>query len=211
MLHLTAGQSHTLHITYQADHPFDSLEPGTLLLQWKTPAGADSPAIQAAAAAAKKTQVAIVYVRTYEGEQRDRVSLKLPQSADELVQAVRAANPHTIVVLANSGPVTMPWLNSVPAVVETYFGGQEQGSALASVLWGDVNPSGKLTDHLPDQRHRRPARRRPTPGRPPTTSTSPMARASTSATRATTPPASRRCSHSDTASPTPPSATPTCS
>jgi beta-glucosidase len=149
VLHLTAGQSHTLHITYQADHPFDSLEPGTLLLQWKTPSGTDSPAIEAAAAAAKKTQVAIVYVRTYEGEQRDRVSLKLPQSANELVQAVRAANPHTIVVLANSGPVTMPWLNSVPAVVETYFGGQEQGSALARVLWGDVNPSGKLTITYP--------------------------------------------------------------
>lgn len=149
VLHLTAGQSHTLHITYQADHPFDSLEPGTLLLQWKTPSGTDSPAIKAAAAAAKKTQVAIVYVRTYEGEQRDRVSLKLPQSANELVQAVRAANPHTIVVLANSGPVTMPWLNSVPAVLETYFGGQEEGSALASVLWGDVNPSGKLTITYP--------------------------------------------------------------
>ena len=159
VLHLTAGQSHTLHITYQADHPFDSLEPGTLLLQWKTPSGTDSPAIEAAAAAAKKTQVAIVYVRTYEGEQRDRVSLKLPQSANELVQAVRAANPHTIVVLANSGPVTMPWLNSVPAVVETYFGGQEQGSALASVLWGDVEPIREADDHLPHQRHCRPTRR----------------------------------------------------
>ncbi len=149
VLHLTAGQSHTLHITYQADHPFDSLEPGTLLLQWKTPADAYSPAIQAAAAAAAKTDVAIVYVRTYEGEQRDRVSLKLPESADQLIQAVVAANPHTIVVLANSGPVTMPWLNSVPAVVETYFGGQETGNALADVLWGDVDPSGKLTNTYP--------------------------------------------------------------
>jgi beta-glucosidase len=88
-------------------------------------------------------------VRTYEGEQRDRVSLKLPQSANELIQAVRAANPHTIVVLANSGPVTMPWLSSMRAVVETYFGGQEQGSALANVLWGDVDPSGKLTITYP--------------------------------------------------------------
>jgi beta-glucosidase len=120
------------------------MEPGTLLLQWKTPAGAYSPAIQAAAAAAKKTDVAIVYARTYEGEQRDRVSLKLPQSQDQLIAAVRAANPHTIVVLANSGPVTMPWLSSVPAVVETYFGGQESGTALGHILWGDANPSGKL-------------------------------------------------------------------
>ena len=149
VLHLIAGQSHTLNITYQADHPFDSLEPGTLLLQWKTPPDAYSPAIQAAAAAAAKTDVAIVYVRTYEGEQRDRVSLKLPESGDQLIDAVVAANPHTIVVLANSGPVTMPWLSSVPAVVETYFGGQETGNALADVLWGDVNPSGKLTITYP--------------------------------------------------------------
>lgn len=149
VLNLTAGSVHTLTITYQAIHPFDALETGTLLLEWKTPAGAQSPAIKAAAAAAKKTDVAIVYVRTYEGEQRDRVSLKLPQSADELIAAVRAANPKTIVVLANSGPVTMPWLSSVPSVVETYFGGQEQGAALGSVLWGQTNPSGKLTITYP--------------------------------------------------------------
>ncbi|MBV8998849.1 MAG: glycoside hydrolase family 3 C-terminal domain-containing protein [Solirubrobacterales bacterium] len=149
VLHWVAGQSHTLHITYQADHPFDSLEPGTLLLEWKTPAGTYSPAIQQAAAAAKTAGVAIVYVRTYEGEQRDRVALKLPESGNELVQAVSAANPRTIVALANSGPVTMPWLGSVPAVVQTYFGGQEQGAALGHVLWGDVNPSGKLTITYP--------------------------------------------------------------
>lgn len=149
VLHLVAGVGHTLRITYQADHPFDSLEPGTLLLQWKTPSGALSPAIQAAAAAAAKSQVAIVYARTYEGEQRDRVSLKLPESQNQLINAVRAANPHTVVVLANSGPVLMPWLHHVPAVVETYFGGQEQGRALANVLWGNVDPSGKLTDTYP--------------------------------------------------------------
>jgi beta-glucosidase len=148
-LHLVAGQPRTLHITYEALHPFDVLEPGTLLLEWKTPANTYSPAIRQAAAAATHTDMAIVYVRTYEGEQRDRVSLKLPQSADQLVQAVQAANPHTVVVLANSSPVTMPWLGSVPAVVETYYGGQEQGGALGHVLWGDINPSGKLTITYP--------------------------------------------------------------
>ncbi|MDX6228554.1 MAG: beta-glucosidase [Frankiales bacterium] len=143
-VHLVAGSRYTVHITYQANHPFDSLEPGTLLLQWKTPTGALSPAIKAAAAAAAKTDVAIVYARTYEGEQRDRLSLKLPQSQDQLIAAVRATNPRTIVVLANSGPVTMPWLSSVPAVVESYFGGQAVGTAVAEVLWGRVNPTGKL-------------------------------------------------------------------
>jgi beta-glucosidase len=146
---LTAGQAYPIRITYRADHPFSSLEPGTLLLQWKTPAGALSPSIRAAATAAANSDVAIVYVRTYEGEQRDRRSLKLPESADQMISAVRAANPRTVVVLANSGPVTMPWLTSVPSVVEMYFGGQEQGTALARVLWGDVNPSGKLTVTYP--------------------------------------------------------------
>jgi len=90
-----------------------------------------------------------VYVRDFETEERDRVSLKLPQSADQLISAVSAANSHTVVVLATGGPVTMPWIGSVAAVVQTYFGGQEQGRALADVLWGDVNPQGKLTVTYP--------------------------------------------------------------
>ena len=85
-----------------------------------------------------------MYARTFETEERDRVSLKLPQSADELISAVAAANPRTVVVLASGGPVTMPWLDSVAGVVQTYFGGQAQGAALADVLFGDVNPSGRL-------------------------------------------------------------------
>ena len=88
-------------------------------------------------------------MRDFETEERDRVSLKLPQSADQLISAVSAVNPNTVVVLATGGPVTMPWLGSVAAVVQTYFGGQEQGSALADVLWGDVTPQGKLTVTYP--------------------------------------------------------------
>ena len=148
-LHWAEGSTHTIHVTFQGNHPFDTLNGGTVLLEWKTPAGANSPAIRQAVAAARESDVAIVYANTIEGEARDRVSLHLPQSDDQLIQAVSAANPHTIVVLANSGPVTMPWLNKVGAVVQTYFGGQEQGAALARVLWGDVNPSGKLTITYP--------------------------------------------------------------
>jgi beta-glucosidase len=92
-------------------------------------------------------------VRDFETEERDRVSLKLPESADLLVSAVSAVNPRTIVVLATGGPVTMPWLGSAAAVVQTYFGGQEQGSALADVLWGDVTPQGKLTMTYPTSEH----------------------------------------------------------
>ncbi len=148
-LNWVAGHSYTLHVTFKGDHPFEILNDGSVLLEWKTPAKAYSPAIKQAVAAAKKSDVAIVYVNTIEGEAHDRVSLKLPQSDDQLIEAVSAVNKHTIVVMANAGPVTMPWLNKVAAVVETYYGGQEQGAALAHVLWGDVNPSGKLTVTYP--------------------------------------------------------------
>ena len=148
-LHLVAGQRYALHIDYRATRPLTGLQPGTLLLQWRTPAALQAPGIRQAVAAASDADVAVVYVRDFETEERDRVSLKLPQSADLLVRAVSAVNPHTVVVLATGGPVTMPWLGSVAAVVQTYFGGQEQGSALADVLWGDASPQGKLTVTYP--------------------------------------------------------------
>jgi beta-glucosidase len=148
-LHLAAGHQYALHLEYRATRPLTPLQPGTLLLQWRTPADAQSPGIAQAVAAAQHADIAIVYVRDFETEERDRVSLKLPQSADQLISAVSSVNPHTVVVLATGGPVTMPWLSSVPAVVQTYFGGQEQGRALADVLWGDVTPQGKLTVTYP--------------------------------------------------------------
>jgi beta-glucosidase len=149
VLHLVAGNRYALHVDYRATRPLTGLQPGTLLLQWRTPAGIHSPGITQAVAAAKDADIAIVCVRDFETEERDRVSLKLPQSADQLISAVSAVNPHTVVVLATGGPVTMPWLGSVAAVVQTYFGGQEQGRALADVLWGDATPQGKLTVTYP--------------------------------------------------------------
>jgi beta-glucosidase len=148
-MHLVAGHRYALHIAYRATRPLTGLQPGTLLLQWRTPAGVQSPDIARAVAAARDADVAVVYVRDFETEERDRVSLKLPQSADLLVRAVSAVNPRTVVVLATGGPATMPWLGSAAAVVQTYFGGQQQGSALADVLWGDATPQGKLTVTYP--------------------------------------------------------------
>ena len=79
-------------------------------------------------AAARKAKVAVVYVRTFESEERDRVSLKLPQSSDRLISAVAAANPRTVVVLAGrTGDHAVA--RSVAGVVQTYFGGQAQGAA----------------------------------------------------------------------------------
>ena len=80
-----------------------------------------------------------------ESEGRDRTSLALPGRQGELVQAVLAANPKTVVVLMNAGPLTVPWIKAnVPAVLEAWWGGVEGGNAIADVLFGDVNPAGRL-------------------------------------------------------------------
>jgi len=76
--------------------------------------------------------------------------MDLPAGQDELIAAVEKANPHTIVVLNTGDPVTMTkWLDSTPALLDMWYGGQEGGNALASILFGDANPSGKLPVSLP--------------------------------------------------------------
>jgi len=84
-----------------------------------------------------------------EKEGADRPNMSLTGNQDALVQAVVAANPHTIVVVDSGAPVLMPWVDSVPAVLEAWYPGEEDGNALASILFGDVNPSGKLPVTFP--------------------------------------------------------------
>jgi beta-glucosidase len=149
-LELRRGERHAIRVEYSAIRPFSpTLDPGTLVLQWSTPATGISRQVRRAARAAGRSDAAVVYVRTYESEQRDRLSLKLPQNAGQLIREVRRANPNTVVVVASGGPVTMPWADRVPAVVENYFGGQEEGDALARVLFGDQDPSGRLPVTFP--------------------------------------------------------------
>jgi beta-glucosidase len=143
-MRLVAGQPNGLRITFAGTRPRTGLEPATLQLGWTHPANAVAPQIREAAAVARRSDVAIVLARLHEGEQRDRASLTLPNEQDLLIRQVRQANPKTVVVLATGGPITMPWLSRVPAVVQAYYGGQEQGNAIARALFGDVNPSGKL-------------------------------------------------------------------
>lgn len=95
-----------------------------------------------AASLAKASEVAIVFVNQPASEGRD-LNLTLPGEQDKLVDAVVAANPHTIVVLETGGPVNMPWADKVPAILEAWFPGLRGGEAIASILFGDVNPSGK--------------------------------------------------------------------
>ncbi len=102
-----------------------------------------------AAELAKTSEVAIVFVNQPTSEGRDVPSLSLPDNQDALVEAVAAANRHTIVVLETGGAVTMPWLDKVSAVLEAWYPGIKGADAIANIIFGDVNPSGKLPMTFP--------------------------------------------------------------
>jgi beta-glucosidase len=98
----------------------------------------------AAAALAKKSDVAIVFAYQWMSEDMDLPNLSLPDSQDSLIERVAAANPRTIVVLETGSAVTMPWIDNVKGVVEAWYAGSKDADAVARVLFGDVNPSAKL-------------------------------------------------------------------
>jgi len=98
----------------------------------------------AAAALAKMSAVAIVFVNQPTSEGADLRTLKLPGDQDKLVSAVAAANPHTIVVLETGGAAAMPWIDQVSGAIEVWYPGIRGDVALANILFGDVNPTGKL-------------------------------------------------------------------
>ena len=104
----------------------------------------DGVDVQAAAALAKASEVAIVFVNEPTTEGRDLPSLNLSGTQNDLVAAVAAANPRTIVVLETGGPAAMPWIDSVGAAIEIWYPGIRGAEALANILFGDVNPSAKL-------------------------------------------------------------------
>ena len=110
---------------------------------------ADGSNLAEAANMARAASVAIVFVSTIEGEGHDRPNLDLPGNQDQLISAVASANPNTIVVLNMGGPVLMPWIGKVRGVIEAWYPGQEDGNAIAAILFGDVNPAGKLALTFP--------------------------------------------------------------
>jgi beta-glucosidase len=91
------------------------------------------------------------------GEGMDRSTLALPGDQDALIEAVAKANRRTIVVLNTAGPVLMPWLGDVDAVLQTWYPGQQFGAALASVLYGDSDPGGRLPVTFPASDQQGPA------------------------------------------------------
>jgi beta-glucosidase len=104
---------------------------------------------QSAASLAHGSDLAIVFASQWESEGMDLKNLSLPDNQDALIAQVAAANPRTIVVLETGTAVTMPWLGNVAGVVEAWFAGSAGHKALANVLVGEVNPSGKLTITFP--------------------------------------------------------------
>lgn len=110
----------------------------------------DGRDIRSAVSLAASADVAIVMVGDHESEGKDH-PISLDGNQDELVEAVAAANPHTIVVVKSGSAVLMPWVDKVPAILEAWYPGEEDGNAVAAVLFGDVNPSGKLPLTFPKE------------------------------------------------------------
>ncbi|CAM5721171.1 Glycosyl hydrolase OS=Streptomyces alboniger OX=132473 GN=CP975_10745 PE=3 SV=1 [Streptomyces alboniger] len=139
---LTAGRAVDVEITYTNA----TAEPGTcgLTFGWQP-----KSLIPAAVTAARAAEAAVVFVNRVAGEGMDHDGYGLPGDQDQLIEAVAAANPRTIVVLNTDGPVATPWLNDVEAVVQAWYGGRGAGTAIAAVLFGDSDQAGRLPVTFP--------------------------------------------------------------
>jgi beta-glucosidase len=154
-LPLEAGKSYTLQLDFRWEGAprFRSFHLGH-----RPPQPADL--LADAVATAKKADVVILLAgltHEWESEGFDRRDMKLPSGQDDLIEKVAAVNPNTIVALNAGSAVEMPWVNKVSAVVEQWYNGQECGNALADILFGDVNPSGKLPTTFPKRLEDNPA------------------------------------------------------
>jgi beta-glucosidase len=140
---LTAGQKASVEVDYYQNGGGSLLQFG-----WQPPGGPATP-LDAAVAAAKASDTAVVFAGKSESEGSDLSDIDLPADENTLIEAVAAANPNTVVVLNTGSAVTMPWLDSVKGVMEAWYPGQDDGTAIAALLFGDVDPSGKLPVTFP--------------------------------------------------------------
>jgi beta-glucosidase len=145
-VNLRAGVPVPIRVEYVAKSPFGGLFPTTMKVGWSAP---DAAQWQAAISAARAADVAVVFVNDIRTEGADLPTLKLPGDQDALIRAVAAANPRTVVVLDTGGPTLTPWRNRVAGLLEAWYPGQRNGTAIAAVLFGDVNPSGRLPVTFP--------------------------------------------------------------
>lgn len=112
----------------------------------------DEKLIEEAKEVAKKSDLAVIFAglpERYESEGYDRPHMKMPENHNRLIEEISKVQKNVAVVLANGAPVEMPWVDNVRGILETYLGGQGWGGAVADVLFGVVNPSGKSAETLP--------------------------------------------------------------
>ncbi|GAA3697141.1 glycoside hydrolase family 3 protein [Sphingomonas cynarae] len=140
------GSASFARITYHASSPLAALRkalPGAQVT-WL-----DGRNFNATVDAAKGADMAIVFATQWTTEADDVPDLRLPDHQDALIAAIAAVQPRTVAVLETGGPVLMPWIDQVPAVVEAWYPGQRGGEAIANILTGKVNPSGRLPITFP--------------------------------------------------------------
>jgi len=152
-VHLTAGQPHTVRVDYSGQ-PFSQYQGGQFRFFWQHPDDVMAPAMRDAVADARAADAAVVVVRDYETEggsrQADRPDLSLPKEQEQLIKRVADANPNTVVVIETGAPTkTSNWEDRVPAILQAWYPGQDQGTALANLLFGINNPSGHLPATIP--------------------------------------------------------------
>ena len=112
----------------------------------------DEAMVAEAVEAAKKAKVAVIFAGlpdSFESEGYDRKHMRMPDNQNYLIQEVVKVQPNTVVLLHNGSPVEMPWIDDVKAILECYLGGQAVGTAQVNILFGKVNPSGKLAESFP--------------------------------------------------------------
>jgi beta-glucosidase len=144
---LTSGAAMSFaRYTYHASSPLKALQAA---LPGATVTFVDGKDVAAAASAARAADIAIVFATQWTTEAQDVPNLSLPDNQDALIVAVAKAQPRTVAVLETGGPVLMPWIGSVPAVLQAWYPGQRGGEAIANILTGKVSPSGRLPITFP--------------------------------------------------------------
>lgn len=118
-------------------------------LEWEMPG---NNSLDLAVNAAKNADAVLVFAglsNFFEGGNNDRKDIAMPGDQDKLIAEIAKVNPNVVVVLINGSPVAMPWINNVKGIIEAFYPGQEGGNAIANILFGKVNPSGKLPETFP--------------------------------------------------------------
>ena len=142
---LRPGSTHDIRLEY-----FESAGNARVKLVWDAGVRDDARArIDSAVAIARRSDAAIIVAGLEEGEFRDRASLALPGHQEALIRAVAATGKPTVVVLVGGSAITMPWLESVGAVLDAWYPGEVGGTAVADVLFGDANPAGRIPITFP--------------------------------------------------------------